>query len=621
MEECFCTQSATAETEALDCRALRTRSKWSDRLNDMGARRLSKTVNYDKPLTMTNNSFTLGLLHYCIIQTKLQGILMKKLTKELWVEKAREVHGDKYDYSQAVYTLSTNKLTIVCPEHGPFEQVANCHTAGKQGCPACGVRKNRSYSNAVEAAKSTFLQRVADKHGDLLDLSKFEYVNSKTDGIVICKKHGEFLATPNFLLTKRAAGCPKCGRDRIKEYHETSWEEFIEKAQVIHPTYEFLRESFVNSSYPIRFICPEHGEQEVKQATWMLSTRSPSICPRCAREAVGAFHRKGFAAWLVDAVRMHGDTYEYPEQELKTTRDPVRIICKKHGVFHQIASNHSSHGAGCPKCTNNQTSKMEERIFSELAGLVGDDEVLCNYRKALNGKEIDLYIPKAGIGVELHGLYWHSEEKAGTTKHLEKLKLAEEKDIKLMQFFEDEVIDRYVAVLHAITLRAGFHKPIYARKCELKEVGYSDTKEFYDTWHLQGSIKSASKHFALYHEGELVAAAAFGGSRFKKGEVELLRWCCTRPVVGGLSKVMKHCGYDKVVSFQDLRLWGGETYAANGFKLLYKTRPGYYWAKGLTRTSRFKTRGAGERERMESQGYWRVWDCGQAKWEWTRATS
>lgn len=46
----------------------------------------------------------------------------KKLTEEEVISRFRDVHGDKYDYSKVVYVDMNSKVTIICPEHGEFEQ-------------------------------------------------------------------------------------------------------------------------------------------------------------------------------------------------------------------------------------------------------------------------------------------------------------------------------------------------------------------------------------------------------------------------------------------------------------------------------------------------------------------
>lgn len=45
---------------------------------------------------------------------------MKKLTANEFIKQARNVHGDKYDYSKVEYVNSKTKICIICPIHGEF---------------------------------------------------------------------------------------------------------------------------------------------------------------------------------------------------------------------------------------------------------------------------------------------------------------------------------------------------------------------------------------------------------------------------------------------------------------------------------------------------------------------
>lgn len=74
---------------------------------------------------------------------------MKKLTTEEFIEKARKVHVDKYDYSKVEYVNNLTKVCIICPKHGEFWQTPNNHLSGK-GCPIC---KKDCISRAQKKAK------------------------------------------------------------------------------------------------------------------------------------------------------------------------------------------------------------------------------------------------------------------------------------------------------------------------------------------------------------------------------------------------------------------------------------------------------------------------------------
>lgn len=106
---------------------------------------------------------------------------MKKLTKDDFVEKARIVHRDKYDYSKVIYINSQTPVCIICPEHGEFYQTPNNHLRGK-GCILCGGSKRLT--------RDEFIKRAIDLYGDLYDYSKVEYINIDTKVCIIDKKYG-----------------------------------------------------------------------------------------------------------------------------------------------------------------------------------------------------------------------------------------------------------------------------------------------------------------------------------------------------------------------------------------------------------------------------------------------
>lgn len=69
------------------------------------------------------------------------GMLSRRQTRsvgtEAFIQRAKQVHGNKYDYSKVVYAGTHAKVTITCPIHGDFDQKPNNHVSGKQGCKQC----------------------------------------------------------------------------------------------------------------------------------------------------------------------------------------------------------------------------------------------------------------------------------------------------------------------------------------------------------------------------------------------------------------------------------------------------------------------------------------------------
>ena len=99
-----------------------------------------------------------------------------------FIEKAKEIHGNKYNYSKVDYKNAKTKICIICPIHGEFYQTPDHHLQG-QGCPKCSG-KNKTTEEWVEQAKHI--------HKNRYDYSNSIYINSITPIKIICPIHGEF---------------------------------------------------------------------------------------------------------------------------------------------------------------------------------------------------------------------------------------------------------------------------------------------------------------------------------------------------------------------------------------------------------------------------------------------
>lgn len=114
------------------------------------------------------------------------------------------VHGDKYDYSKVIYHRNDQKITIICPTHGEFEQTPGSHRSGA-GCTKCYREKQKSKRESL----NTVLQKFRSVHGDRYDYSKVVYQGSGTKVIIVCPIHGEFLQAPTSHV--KGFGCRRCG--------------------------------------------------------------------------------------------------------------------------------------------------------------------------------------------------------------------------------------------------------------------------------------------------------------------------------------------------------------------------------------------------------------------------
>lgn len=245
--------------------------------------------------------------------------MSRKLTTEEFVQKAREVHGDKYDYSKVEYKGATTKICIICPEHGEFEQKPCMHLYGN-GCFSCGVA-SRSSNN--RSNNDIFIRKSREVHGDKYDYSKVEYKNATTKVCIICREdsHGEFFQVPSSHL--RGVGCPLCGITKNKGLKTTK--DFIKDARRVHGgKYDYSKVEYKDSTTKVCIICNEKGHGEFYQ---VASTHlQGSGCPKCANR--DKIDTKRF---IEKSREVHGDKYDYSKVEYKSCKEKVPIICIKHG--------------------------------------------------------------------------------------------------------------------------------------------------------------------------------------------------------------------------------------------------------------------------------------------------
>ena len=310
---------------------------------------------------------------------------------ESFLEEAREVHGNKYDYSHVNYVNSRTKVAIICPEHGEFLQQPTQHLSG-QGCPQCGGH--------AKLTTEEFIKKAREVHGEKYDYSKVKYVNNATKVAIICPEHGEFLQRPAF--HQRGAGCPQCAG-----YVKLTTQDFITRAREVHGNkYDYSKVEYTNMFSKVTIICPEHGEflQEAK------THLDGSECPECSKLLNAKLRTKSQEQFIEDARIVHGDKYDYSHVNYVKSSAKITIICPKHGAFVQTPNDHLG-GAGCPVCNESKGEKAirlffdEHNIEYEMQKTFPD----CKYKNVL---PFDFFLPQSNICIEFQGQQHYEEVEA-----------------------------------------------------------------------------------------------------------------------------------------------------------------------------------------------------------------
>ena len=147
-----------------------------------------------------------------------------------FIKKAKDIHGDKYDYSKSIYVNYNTKIEITCPKHGSFFQLPSNHISGKRGCIKC---RDDTHAKKHQYTLEEFIQRANKIHNNRYDYSKVDYKGSRKKVEIICNnsKHGSFFQTPKSHLQK--FGCPKCAKNNFS-LKAITWLDHVAKEQNIY---------------------------------------------------------------------------------------------------------------------------------------------------------------------------------------------------------------------------------------------------------------------------------------------------------------------------------------------------------------------------------------------------
>jgi DNA polymerase-3 subunit epsilon len=138
------------------------------------------------------------------------------VTTESFIAKAKEIYGERYDYSKVDYKNSEHRVVVTCPVHGDFQVYAREHLDGK-GCPKCEKGEK-------------FIVKLKEKFGDKFGLDEFVYESSTTPVTLICPTHGAFTKLPHAILNSRC-GCPECGNELMRQLQEQAHDEAIKRKE------------------------------------------------------------------------------------------------------------------------------------------------------------------------------------------------------------------------------------------------------------------------------------------------------------------------------------------------------------------------------------------------------
>jgi hypothetical protein len=255
-----------------------------------------------------------------------------------------------------------------------------------------------------------------------------------------------------------------------------------------------------------------------------------------------------------------------------------------------------------------------------------------NVKTFVKNTELDIYLPDRKIGFEFNGLYWHNEIHKDEHYHIEKSEKFMDNGIKIIHIWEDEWDTKQHIIKNRILQLLNKSDVIYARKCKSIKIDYALANTFINNYHLNENIK-AKCYYGLFYNNELVSVMSFSKSRYEKDNSwEIIRYCSSCRIIGGASKLLslfkKEYSPSRIVTYARID-WNidyeSSVYTKIGFDYIGKTVPSMFWIVGNIRRHRmnFQKHKIADKhnsnltgvEIMHNKGYYRIWDCGNFKFE------
>ena len=454
-------------------------------------------------------------------------------TQSDFIQKAKKIHSDTYDYNKTVFINNRTRIIITCKYHGDFLQFPKNHLNGS-GCKKCASDKRKipktkilfNDSSGKKLTNEEVIERFRKVHLDKYDYSKVNYIKNSEKIIILCKEHGEFKMLP--YLHWSGSVCPKCRTPSGKLSNEKIMER-LHNLKEDNDTFEKVE--YINMHIPVTITCKKHGDYKKSLANYFAGFRCPKCSPKSklesdiielfpffiqnSRKIIEPFEIDLFSSCFAFGIEINGVMFHSYGLSKYTLFDNIEMLNKNTHL--------------------NKTQLMEEKGY-----------------QLFHIKDTD----------------WNNQIKQEIWKSVINNKIG-----KSHKFFA-----RKLKIMDLSN-----HKEF--------------VNSFLENNHLQSYCNYLYAYGLCNDRNEVYSIMTFGKSRFDKNiEYELLRFCNLKnvTVIGGASKLLKH--FEKTIDPSSLisyakRDWSqGKIYEKLGFVFKHNTEPSIFWvdSKKLTIHSRQK---------------------------------
>ena len=488
-----------------------------------------------------------------------------KLTTEKFIEKSKEVHGDRYNYSKTDLDKRDEKgrVCIVCPVHGEFWQNPYSHLHG-HGCEKCG-KENMSKTQTYTT--ETFIAKAKEVHGDKYDYSITSYEGCYNKIDIICPIHGKFSQSPSSHLNGH--GCPQCASEYLTSLIVSNTDEFIKKAKQIHrfENNDYSKVVYKSVKIPVTIIC-EKGHEYLQMPNKHLSGHG---CPYCIKNISNPEME------ITEFIKSFNLSVETNNRKILTDAKEIDILIPSKNLAIEYDGLHWHNEIKKPD-KNFHLNKTKE-CFENGIRLIHIFEDEWVYKQNIVKSRL-----KSILGFNSDKIY----ARKCSIKEVDGKTCREFLDMNHLQGGINSSVRYGLYYNNELVSVMTFGKP-------RKNLGRNSEENEYEL---------------LRFCNKLNTTVIGGASKL-------------------FNHFVKECNPTSVISYADRRWNTGQVYENMGFEFTHFSQPNYFYVIGQKRENRFKYRkdvlvregfdsNKSEHEIMLERGIYRIYDCGCLCYKWLK---
>lgn len=195
------------------------------------------------------------------------------------------------------------------------------------------------------------------------------------------------------------------GCDKCGGSGKSNTSEFVEKAKKINPDYDYSKVRYETSRTPVKIKCPIHGWFEQTPNRFL----NGALCQKCGIEKRTASHRYDSEKFIELAKKIHGDKYDYTKVNYVNSKTPVEVICKKHDTSFSVnPTHHIVSKSGCPICRESKGEILVVEILKKYKINFDRFHEFDDCTNKIKGRycrklSYDFYLPKNNVCIEYDG--------------------------------------------------------------------------------------------------------------------------------------------------------------------------------------------------------------------------